>query len=253
MKYLVTFAFLAIIAIIFIKSSAASETGETRQLVVVLTDGWDDLKARLYRFERAGGEWSKIGTHHVAVVGKKGMAWGIGLYRKNGEGPVKKEGDGKTPAGVFRLVKAMGYEAAPPAGATLPYEQIKENLHCVDDPDSKYYNRIVSEAGLPAPAKDLWKSSEIMKRKDDMYKWLIVVDHNMIEPRPGAGSCIFIHIWRSADRGTAGCTAMAEKDVTELIAWLRQDADPLIVQMPGSEYERHWKDWKLAPPEAVKQ
>jgi len=77
------------------------------------------------------------------------------------------------------------------------------------------------------------------------YRWLIVVDYNRQDPKPGAGSCIFLHIWRSAEKGTAGCTAMAEQDLLALLGWLRNEKNPLLVQLPRAEYERVWKAWGL--------
>jgi L,D-peptidoglycan transpeptidase YkuD (ErfK/YbiS/YcfS/YnhG family) len=212
-KYIIllTITTIAIIAIIVIKSSIASETDASRQLIVVITPTWNDLKARMYRFEKSEKGWQKLIGHFDAVVGSNGLAWGIGLHKGNIEVPVKKEGDRKAPAGMFRLVKSMGYAAAPPVGVTFPYVQISDDSHCIDDKESRYYNQIVKESDLQTPAAELWKSSEHMKRKDILYKWLVVVDHNMKNPEPGAGSCIFIHVWRSPEKGTAGCTAMEEK------------------------------------------
>jgi L,D-peptidoglycan transpeptidase YkuD (ErfK/YbiS/YcfS/YnhG family) len=206
----------------------------------------------MYRFEWSDKSWRRLNGYYEAVVGGKGMAWGIGLHDKNGDGPIKKEGDRKAPAGMFRLIKAMGY-STPPVGVTFPYEQITADAHCVDDRNSQYYNRIVKESDLSAPAPDLWKSSEIMKRKDNLYKWLLVVDHNTKTPQPGAGSCIFIHVWRSKEKGTAGCTALEEKDVVELMTWLRTDKHPLLVQLPQEESKLRWKEWKLPPPEFLDQ
>jgi len=255
MKYIAIFTVIAIITIIIIKSSTALELStsinSSRQLIVVITPSWIDLKARMYRFERSEKGWQKLTDHYDAVVGSNGMAWGIGLHDKNTGGPVKTEGDRKAPAGIFYLIMAMGYDALPPAGTTFPYEQIKEKSHCVDDASSKYYNQIVNEADLNAPVSNAWKSSELMKRKDVLYKWLVVVDHNATDPMPGAGSCIFIHIWRSKGKGTAGCTAMEEKAVIGLMSWLKKDAHPVLVQLPKAEYERVWKDWKLPMPEFI--
>jgi len=208
----------------------------------------------MLRFEKRNDAWfPATGPSFEAVVGSNGMAWGIGLHEKNSDGPVKKEGDRKAPAGVFRLVKAMGYSATAPDATTFPYEQIRKTSHCVDDQTSQYYNRIVDATDLKKPAAALWKTSELMKRKDDLYKWLIVVDHNMKEPKPGAGSCIFIHIWRSKDQGTAGCTAMTEKNVAELLTWLKMEDKPLLVQLPKAEYARLWKEWNLPAPELVNE
>ena len=252
MKYLALVKVFAIISIILIKSSTAAELPtlpeSSRQLVVVITSSWNDHAARMYSFERSPKDWQKLPGHYEAVVGSKGLAWGVGLHGISETDPVKKEGDRKAPAGIFRLIQAMGYGSAPAPGVTFPYEQIKNDSHCVDDVNSQYYNRIVKESDLPAPKAELWRSSEIMKRKDDLYKWLIVVDYNRKKPSPGDGSCIFIHVWRSAEKGTAGCTAMAEKNVVEFITWLRREADPVLVQLPQKVYEQNWRKWKLPDP-----
>lgn len=253
MKYIVLLTAIAIIAIIIIKSSIASEANASRQLIVVITPTWNDLKARVYRFERSEKGWQKLNGHFEAVVGSNGLAWGIGLHKESSECLVKKEGDRRAPAGMFRLVKSMGYAAAPPVGVAFPYAQITGDSHCVDDKGSRYYNKIVKESDLSAPAAELWKSSEVMRRKDILYKWLIVVDHNMKNPKPGAGSCVFIHVWRSPEKGTAGCTAMEEKDVVELMAWLKSEADPVLVQLPKASYEQYWKEWNLPAPESFFQ
>jgi L,D-peptidoglycan transpeptidase YkuD (ErfK/YbiS/YcfS/YnhG family) len=251
-KYIVLLTVVAIISIIIIKSSTASElptvTSASRQLIVVITPSWNDLKARVYRFEKSETSWRKLTGIYEAVVGSKGMAWGQGFRGNNETDPVKKEGDRRAPAGIFGLVTAMGYTSTPPVGITFPYEQIKENSFCVDDMASHYYNRIIKTSDLSAPAADLWKSAETLKRKDDLYKWLIVVDHNVKDPKPGAGSCIFIHVWRSPEKGTAGCTAMTEKDVVELMTWLKNDADPALVQLPRAEYNHYWREWNLPDP-----
>ncbi len=253
MKHIALLTAIAIIAIIIIKSSIASEAAASHQLIVVITPTWNDLKARMYRFERSERGWQKLTGHFEAVVGSNGLAWGIGLHKENKEGLAKKEGDRRAPAGMFRLVKSMGYAASPPAGVTFPYMQITDDSHCVDDKESRYYNQIVKASDLPASALELWKSSELMKRNDILYKWLIVVDHNTKNPKPGAGSCIFIHVWRSAEKGTAGCTAMEEKDVVELMTWLKSEADPVLVQLPKASYERYWKEWDLPAPETLSQ
>jgi L,D-peptidoglycan transpeptidase YkuD (ErfK/YbiS/YcfS/YnhG family) len=87
-----------------------------------------------------------------------------------------------------------------------------------------------------------------MKRKDDLYKWLLVVGYNKKDPHPGSGSCIFIHIWRAPGKGTAGCTAMAEKDLVEILQWLKLEENPALVQLPLPVYKQYWKEWQLPDP-----
>ena len=210
------FTILALICAFAPKSGICAEPPVPRQIIVVVAESWNDTGAKLFRFERRAGKWEKVGGPFTVVVGEKGMGWGVGVAGGEPMFPIKKEGDGKAPAGIFPLVKAMGYEAGSLA-AGFPYEQIGERTHCVDDAGSALYNRIVKESDFNVPASALWKSSELMKLKDDRYKWLVVVGYNMKEPKPGAGSCIFMHIWRSPGKATVGCTAMAEKDIVEII------------------------------------
>jgi len=85
----------------------------------------------------------------------------------------------------------------------------------------------------------------VMKRPDDLYRWLIVVAHNQNPPIPGQGSCIFLHVWRSDSSPTAGCTAMAQQRLEGLLRWLRPEAKPVLVQLPESTFRTVRKAWKL--------
>jgi L,D-peptidoglycan transpeptidase YkuD (ErfK/YbiS/YcfS/YnhG family) len=87
-----------------------------------------------------------------------------------------------------------------------------------------------------------------MRRGDFAYRWLVEIRHNADPPLPGYGSAIFFHIRRGPSRPSAGCTTMAEKDLVELIRWLRTSANPVYVCLPQSEYQDHWKIWGLPDP-----
>ena len=228
--YILTAIFLIILSIKPAMSSTDSQIQDidsSHQLIVVLTDSWNDSKAVLFRFEKKQGRWVKEDGLFDAVVGEKGMAWGIGMQQKNPQEPVKKRATERLPAGIFRMIKIMGYDATLPPSVTFQYEQINIKTHCVDDPDSQYYNRIMNEADFNPLLKNLWKSSEVMRRKDNLYKWLIVVDYNIKTPKPSAGSCIFLHVWRSKDKGTAGCTAIAEKRHISAYGMAKRGSKPL--------------------------
>jgi L,D-peptidoglycan transpeptidase YkuD (ErfK/YbiS/YcfS/YnhG family) len=202
---------------------------EAQQLVVVSTPDWSAVSGTLRRWERraAGESWHPVGAPVRVTVGRAGLAWGLGLHTAPTNGPHKAEGDGKGPAGVFRLTAAFGYDAAP-AAVKLPYVHARAGIEAVDDPRSRYYNQIVDRAQV---AKVDWKSSEKMRRSDDLYRCGIVVAHNP-KAEPGAGSCIFLHVWRSPADGTAGCTAMPLADITELQRWLDPAAQPALLQAP---------------------
>ena len=216
----------------------------SRQLLVVTTRGWDDVPGTLRRFERKGkrGAWARVGKEVPVAVGRAGLGWGAGLVdTSTTAGPQKKEGDGKAPAGVFALGAAFGFAPERAAWLRVPYIPLTDSVECVDDAASRHYNLIVDR--LAAGDFD-WNSSEHM-RSVEGYRWGLVVRHNAAPPVAGRGSCIFLHVWAGPGRGTAGCTAMEESNLTELLRWLDPKNDPLLVQLTEGEYARLRAAWRL--------
>lgn len=224
-------------------ASGQSPLRGARQAVLVVTDGWDAVAGSLQRFERAdaAGSWKPVGPRVATVVGRSGLGWGRGLRADEAGGPLKKEGDGKSPAGVFRLADVFGQSAQKPARLTMPYRFLGDNVECVDDGRSTHYNELVTRQQVQAVD---WTTSEKMWA-EPLYKWGVVVQHNAGKPDPSGGSCIFLHIWRGPASGTAGCTAMAEPDLLALIHWLDASKNPALVQLPRREYERVRSAWGL--------
>lgn len=218
--------------------------GLSLQLILVVTPDWEATQGVLRRFERSStsSAWKQVGRETPIVVGRKGMGWGIGQHPPfdGARAPVKKEGDGKAPAGVFKLEQGFGY--GPFAfSAGLPLLTSTSHHWCVDDVSSIYYNQIVDDREV---TKD-WKSAEEMRRKDELYRLGIVVQHNTSKVTPGAGSCIFMHVWRSSAEGTAGCTAMELAKMQELLEWLKSERHPVLVQLPREQYESLVQLWAL--------
>ncbi len=202
-----------------------------RQVVLVTTADWAASVASLQRFERAepGAEWSLVGQALPARIGERGLAWGSGLHAEPRGAARKREGDRRAPAGVFRITGAFGV-AEKIGGLRLPVTLLSSTLEAVDDPASRHYNRIVDRARVAHPD---WRSSEKMGAIPD-YALGLVVAHN---PRrvPGAGSCIFLHLWLPRRTGTAGCTVLRERDLTTLVRWLDAARGPVLVQLPRAE------------------
>jgi len=224
---------------------AAVIPAEAKELVTAIVDDWDATRATLRRFRRAGASWQPDGAPWPGVVGKSGAAWGVGLHGAGApsgrDGPVKREGDGRSPAGAFALRKSYGYATAPLAGARLPYVPLDERWQCVDDPASQHYDQILDRTTVTPD----WKSAEEMRRKDELYAWVVDIAHNPARA-PGAGSCIFLHVWRSASGGTAGCTAMERTKLEQLLATL--DPSAVFVLLPRAEYAALAPAWALPPP-----
>jgi D-alanyl-D-alanine dipeptidase len=54
-----------------------------------------------------------------------------------------------------------------------------------------------------------------------------------------------MHIWSGSTSPTAGCTAMKEADILKLIDFLDQKKNPILVQVPRSEYDQLKHRYKL--------
>lgn len=217
---------------------------ETAQMIVVLTPAWDASSGSMQRFERPTprSRWLRVGPAVPVVVGRNGMARGRGLHPMAGNDPEKQEGDGRSPAGMFSIKKTFGYAAPGEMGhVRMPYVQATRTLRCVDDVDSRHYNRVVDQEKLDGD----WHSAEFMLREDNLYRLGLIVDHNTDPCEPGAGSCIFLHIWKDPETGTAGCTAMASEHMESLLRWLRPEKDPVLVQLPGFAYDEMRGPWDL--------
>jgi L,D-peptidoglycan transpeptidase YkuD (ErfK/YbiS/YcfS/YnhG family) len=231
-------------------SQAPAPLHQSTQLIVVTTSSWTAVSGRLQRYQRPapGRAWLAVGDPIPIVVGKAGLGWGIGeapvTAARSAADPVKHEGDRRAPAGIFRFGTAFGYSPLPPSGWKVPYLAIVPTTHCVDDPHSRFYNRIVDSSRVPPD----WNSSESMRNAGIAYTWGIVIDHNANPPIPGDGSCVFMHIWSGPTVGTVGCTAMPEPDVRQVLAWLNPAYHPLLVQMPLAQYQRIEKSLRLPLP-----
>ena len=233
-------------------SSEAAHWSNAGQLVLVTTADWNAPTGSLRYFERDGAGWKPVGDAFDVSVGRNGSAWGIGLNTSHPDaGPVKREGDGKAPAGVFAIGTAFGYASGATTG--LAYQGMTANDWCIDVPESPMYNRIVDRSVAKAPGLD--KSSEPMRldlhaKGDQRYRQGFVIQHNVDGATPRGGSCIFAHLWGSPGQATAGCTAMAPETMQPLLAWLDRSRKPVFVLLPKAQYAALKHEWNL--PEIVR-
>lgn len=215
-----------------------------RQLVVVTTPGWDTTAGVLRRYERAdpAGPWRPVGAAVPVVVGRAGLAWDAELDVADAPAPRKREGDGRSPAGVFPLDAAFGFAPRDSARwVRLPYVALGPGTECVDDSASAHYNTVVDRGAVPRVD---WASAERMRLVAG-YRVGVVVGYNARPVRPARGSCIFLHVWEGPARGTAGCTAMDADALTAVVRWLDPARRPALVQLPAAAYGRVRRGWKL--------
>lgn len=124
---------------------------------------------------------------------------------KNGLSFIKKEGDKKTPKGIFKIENLYYRKDRLDRPLTsLKCIEIKNNMGWCDDIyNPKKYNKLIKT--------NIQIKHEKLKRKDHKYNLLIPIRYNFERPRVGLGSCIFIHLTKDY-KPTAGCIGLKEKD-----------------------------------------
>jgi L,D-peptidoglycan transpeptidase YkuD (ErfK/YbiS/YcfS/YnhG family) len=143
--------------------------------------------------------WLRAGPLCVPV------ALGRGGIRAN-----KREGDGATPRGRFRLVRVWWRPDRGPRPRTrLPVRAIGPDDAWCEDPTDRRYNRPI-RLSPGATGDRLW-------RNDHLYDLVIELDHNTRPRIAGRGSAVFIHVARPGFGATAGCVALIPKALRGLL------------------------------------
>ncbi|MGA3174519.1 MAG: L,D-transpeptidase family protein [Syntrophorhabdales bacterium] len=190
-------------------ASHRAQIGNASQIVLV-AGAYASSLASIFTFEGGREKWNPVSGPIRGNTGKNGFA----------APGTKREGDGKTPSGVFRLGTAFGY--APAIRTEMIYRQAGEDDFWVNDVNSPDYNRWVRARGGGV-------SWERMKRDDDLHKYGIVVEYNTSPVVKGLGSAIFFHVWRGEGEPTDGCISMPEDAIAGTLAWLHASAAPVAV------------------------
>ena len=167
----------------FIKKFIAHHTtqiGESEQLIFATNRDSSPVLVTIHALEKNNGVWHLVFPTFTGSIGEVGYA----------AIDDKREGDGKSPSGIFPLGIAFGY--APSVVTKMPYRQATDDDFWVDDVNSEDYNKWVK--GKPNAA-----SWEKMKRDDDQYKYGVVIEYNMHPIVKGKGSAIFLHVWNGGD------------------------------------------------------
>ena len=159
----------------------------------------------------------------IVLPGPRGRGWLVAgsLRVPCALGPagvvrIKREGDGGTPAGRFRLL--WGYfrpDRPRPVAGGVPLRPLRRDAGWCENPASRNYNRPV-RAGVDA--------TDRMWREDALYDLVFVLDQNFSARAKGRGSAIFFHIARDGLTPTAGCVAISAATMRRLAPRLARDA-----------------------------
>lgn len=189
----------------------AGRLENNRQALLVTDESFLFFKSsKVYALEKQDAGWIQALEPMDAVVGRNGFA-------PEGE---KREGDGRTPSGIYRLGTTFGY--AESINTKMPYRQALDDDLWIDDQGDPDYNRWVKQSQTKA------LSFEKMRRADDLYQYGIVIEYNTNPVIKGHGSAIFFHVWAGDGSTTAGCVAVSRENMLKILSWLDPAANPLI-------------------------
>jgi L,D-peptidoglycan transpeptidase YkuD (ErfK/YbiS/YcfS/YnhG family) len=146
--------------------------------------------------------WLTAGRHTIPV------ALGRGGIRAN-----KREGDGGTPRGTFRPLRLWWRADRHPRPPTfLPVRAIRPEDAWCEDPASRHYNQPVR---LPRD-----HGGDRLMRDDQLYDFIVEIDHNNTPRVAGRGSAVFLHLARANFGPTAGCVSMTKSAMLHLLTRL---------------------------------
>ncbi len=171
---------------------------------VILVEYISDINAKLSLCERFNDSWSII-SQISAFVGKEGVT------------NEKREGDSKTPLGLYKLSRGFGIKDNP--GTNLDYIKLIGNEYWIDDINSNQYNQLI--AGNPNNL-----NAEHLIKEEPQYNYSIVIEYNTTNIIKGIGSAIFLHV--SNKGGTAGCVAVEENYMIDILKWVDINKNPHI-------------------------
>jgi len=166
--------------------------------------------ASLSLWQRRGACFRRVAGPWTAELGRSGLS------------SHKREGDGATPTGTYRLGSTM-YGIAPDPGVTFAYHRLTCGDWWDEDARSPSYNTFQHVACGARPA--FGGDSEALWRISPQYRYFAVVGFNT-GAVPGRGSAIFLHV--SAGHPTAGCVSLPEAQLVQVLRWLRPGAHPVV-------------------------
>jgi L,D-peptidoglycan transpeptidase YkuD (ErfK/YbiS/YcfS/YnhG family) len=184
------------------------------------TDAWISLHVK-----QSDGSWHMIMTSP-------------GFIGKNGLGKTR-EGDAKTPTGVFHFNRAFGIADDP--GCAIPYVKVDGVTYWSGDPREGYhYNELVSLKELPGLDLESGDSEHIVDYPYH-YQYCLNISYNE-EGTPGLGSAIFLHCLAPAKPFTGGCVSIPEDHMRFVMQKVTGDTAVVIDTYEALSGGEPWPD-----------
>jgi L,D-peptidoglycan transpeptidase YkuD (ErfK/YbiS/YcfS/YnhG family) len=193
-------------------AGAVRGTDASTQLVTVVGASTRSTSASLTLWQRGGdGCWSAAAGPWSARLGRTGLR------------EQKREGDGATPAGIFKLGATI-YGVARDPGVRYRYRRLVCGDWWDEDPGSPTYNffrhvRCDARPSFGSGSERLWLQTTA-------YRYFAVIRYNDAPVVPGRGSAIFLHA--DTGRATIGCVSLPLDELVHTLRWLRLSSRPLI-------------------------
>jgi L,D-peptidoglycan transpeptidase YkuD (ErfK/YbiS/YcfS/YnhG family) len=197
------------LAVLFATLACFAGTGSSSQLVTVQAPAHATV-GTVSLWVRSGRCWRRVAGPWQAHLGRSGLS------------AHKREGDGATPTGTYRL-GPVAYGIAPNPGTRLRYHRLTCGDWWDEDPSSPAYNTFQHVACGAAPS--FGGGSEALWRISPQYRYFAVVEYNAAPIVAGRGSAIFLHV---AVGATAGCVSLPQSELVHVLRWLQPSARPLI-------------------------
>ena len=179
----------------------------TNQIILVIPPNYTSTSAMLYFYVKEGDNWVQR-TETKAYVGKNGLG-------------KEKEGDKKTPVGVYKFNCYFGILDNP--GTNLPYVKVNKSHYWDGDSNSKNYNTLVNDEIYPDFDHN---ESEHLIEVDPGYEYALNMDYNK-EQTPKKGAGLFLHCF-THNKYTAGCVAIDKYDLYFMYKEINKDCRIII-------------------------
>ncbi|MBC9717160.1 L,D-transpeptidase family protein [Streptomyces sp. TRM66268-LWL] len=187
------------------------EVGNATQLITVKSAG---SYATVTAWAKGEAGWKSVLSTTAGRVGSNGVV----------PGATRRQNTYTTPGGTYTLTEGFGVEAG---GTSMPYTRVNSTHWWVQDPESKFYNQMHTEAGADFPLTESGeRGSEHLVNYPTQYAKALVIDFNRWPATPGRGAGIFLHV--NGKGATAGCVSVPRTTMDAIMTWIKPGAHPRI-------------------------
>ncbi|MQY14117.1 hypothetical protein SRB5_42790 [Streptomyces sp. RB5] len=184
--------------------------GDSTQVITVKASG---SYATVTAWAKTGAGWKAAISTSAGRVGSNGVV----------DGATRRQSTYTTPSGTYTITEGFGNEAG---GTAMPYTRVNSTLW-FEDPESKFYNSMHTEAGADFPLTESGeRGSEHLINYPGQYAKALVINFNRWPAVPGRGAGIFLHV--NGSGATAGCVSVPRATMDQIMGWIQPGAHPRI-------------------------